>query len=74
MEIVDGSTVLTKTDRDHIVWMSIRTLTWKDDSLTSNTDLMDESLSLECIDDAVECREIHTRGSSFWLDELLFEI
>jgi len=73
MSIIDGPTVLTKANRDSIIDSSISTLACKNKSFTRYRDLMDESLCLECIDNTIECRQIHP-WLSFFPDEPLFEI
>ena len=73
MSIIYGSAVFTETDRDSVIDSSISTLTGEYESLSSDRGLMDESLSLECIDDTVEGCEIHP-GLSLFPDEIPFEI
>jgi hypothetical protein len=73
MGIVDGSTVLTEADRDRIIWSTIGTLTGEYESLSCDRSLVDQSLSLECIDDTIEGGEIHP-GFSFFPDEFLSEV
>lgn len=60
MDIIDRSTVFTKTHHDGIIVCWIGTLTRENHALSSNIDLMEKSLILECIDNAIERREIHT--------------
>jgi hypothetical protein len=73
MGIIYSSAVLTKTDRDSIIDSAISTLACKDESLSSNSRLMDEALSLECIYNSIESCEIHSRFS-FFTDEIFSQI
>ena len=73
MLVIYGTAVFTKGDNDCIMRSSIATLTRKDESLSSNSHLVDESLCFECIDDTIEGCEIHARFSLF-SDEFLFEV
>lgn len=70
--VIDSSTVLTEGDSDTITWCPITTLTREYKTLSSNGHLMEEPLILECIDDTIECCEIHTAISLS--DESFFEI
>ena len=63
MDIVDGTTVLAKTDGYSIIWVRRLTLTREYHTLSSYGHLMDESLIAKCIDDAVERREVHATVS-----------
>ena len=72
MLVIDGSTVFAECDSDSIVWCSVGTLAWKNNPFSCDCHLMDESLCLECIDDAIEGREIHA-WLSFFSDESIFE-
>lgn len=73
MLVIYGTAVFTKGDNYRIMWSSIATLTRKDESLSSNRHLVNESLRFECIDDTIQSCEIHP-GFSFFPDEFLFEI
>jgi hypothetical protein len=73
MGIIYSSAVLTETDRDSIVYSPIGTLTGEYESLSGDRCLVDESLSLECIYNTVECSEIHS-GFSLFPDEITPEI
>ena len=73
MLIIYSTAVFTKCDSDCIMWSSIATLTWKDEPLSSNRHLVDESLCLECVDDTIEGREVHP-GFSLFPDERFFEV
>ena len=73
MGVIYGSTVLTEADRDSIIESTISTLASEYESLSSDRRLMDESLSLERIDNTVEGSEIHP-WFSFFTDEILAEI
>jgi hypothetical protein len=60
MLIIDSTTVLTEGDRDSIGWCCLSTLAREYETFSSDSHLMDEPLSLECIDDTIEGCEIHT--------------
>lgn len=59
MDVIYGSTVITEAYSHGIVTMGIFTLTWKYHSLSCYRHFVDESLTRKCIDDTVECGEIH---------------
>ena len=73
MNIIDGTTVLAETDRDSVIFLSMIALARENHTFTSNRHLMDESLITECINDAIERREIHS-WLSFFSDEFLLQI
>ena len=72
MDIIYCSTVLTERDGYCIMWCRFCTLTWEYETLSGNGHLVDETLSLERIDDTIEGREIHTAISLS--DEFFLEI
>ena len=59
MSIIDRSTVLAEADRDSIFTSRMITLAGEYDAFTRDRHLMDQSLIAKCIDDPIECREIH---------------
>jgi hypothetical protein len=65
MNIIYSSAVLTETDRDSIIRSSISTLTGEYESLSGDRRLMDEPLSLECINYTVKSCKIHSWFSLF---------
>lgn len=72
MYIIYCTTIFTESDRDCIMGHSITALACENQSFSCYIHLMDESLILECIDDTVECCEIHTTISFSY--KLFFEI
>lgn len=72
MLIIYCTTVFTEGDSDSVLRRCITTLTREYEALSGDSHLMDESLSLECVDDTIECREIHATVSLS--DEFFLEV
>lgn len=68
--IIDRATVLTERESNRIPQTWVLTLARKYNSFPSNIYLMNESLRTKRIDNAIECREIHT----VFCDEELLQI
>lgn len=65
MDVIDGTTILTKTNRDSIIFLSMIALTRENHAFPSNRHLMDETLVTKCIDNTIKRRKIHSRLSFF---------
>ncbi len=72
MHVIDCPTILAEADRDSIFTGCVITLAGEYDAFTRDRHLMDQSLIAKCIDDPIECREIHAIVSL--ADEFLLQI